>query len=36
MEGQVREVKGEGEEGVGGDERNKADCINGTGGEKRQ
>jgi hypothetical protein len=36
MEGQAREVKGEGEEGGGGDKRDKAHRINGTGGETRQ
>jgi hypothetical protein len=36
MEGQVREMRGEGEEGGRGDERNKAHLINTTGGERRQ
>ncbi len=36
MEGRAREVKGEGEEGRGGDKRDEAHCINGTGGETRQ
>jgi hypothetical protein len=35
MEGQAREVKGEGEEG-GGDDRNKAHPIDKTGGETRR
>jgi hypothetical protein len=35
MEGQAREVKGEGEEGVG-DNHNKAHLIDKTGGETRQ
>ncbi len=36
MEGQEREVKGEGEEGRGGDKRDEAHPINKTGGETRQ
>ncbi len=35
MEGRVREVKGEGEEG-GGDNRDEAHPINDTGGETRK
>jgi hypothetical protein len=33
MEGQVREVRGEGEEGKRGDKRNKAHLIDTAGGE---
>ncbi len=36
MEGRVREVRGEGEEGGRGDEDNEAHLINTTGGETRQ
>ncbi len=36
MEARLREVKREVEEGGGGDECDKAHCIDGTGGEKWQ
>jgi hypothetical protein len=36
MEGRAREVKGEGEEGGGGDERDEAHPIDETGGERRR
>jgi hypothetical protein len=36
MEGQAREVKGEGEEGRGGDKHRKARPIDKTGGETWQ
>ncbi len=36
MEGQVREVRGEGKESRRADEGNKAHLINTTGGETRQ
>jgi hypothetical protein len=36
MEGQVREVRGEGEEGRGGEEHNNNHLINKTGRETQQ
>jgi hypothetical protein len=36
MEGRVREVRGEGEEGGRGDERNEAHLIDTTSGETRR